>query len=122
DYPVETTGQNLITVTTGVDHSNYSRDAYSDFLNGLGYGKLADKVKNGNQFRVKEKDVRYMKTLFSVDNHDGNEYSKITGNASEIILKDNPYKKRYGEDLVGQLLFTGKPAQSEQVTLYIKSL
>src|ERR1700744_3731570 len=24
DYPVETTGQNLIIVTTGVDHSNYS--------------------------------------------------------------------------------------------------
>ena len=70
-YPMENSGQTVISVTTGVDHSNSSRDAYADFLNGLGYDKLADKVKNGNQFRVKEKYARYMKTLFSVDNHDG---------------------------------------------------
>jgi hypothetical protein len=122
NYPLENTGQQLISVTTGVDHSNYSRDAYADFLNTLGYDKLADKVKNGNQFRVKEKYARYMKTLFSVEDHDGNDYEKVLNEASEIVLKDNPYKKRYGEDLVAQLLFDGKPAKGEQVTLYIKSL
>jgi uncharacterized GH25 family protein len=122
NYPIETVGQHLLSVTTGVDHSNYSRDAYSDFLNLLGYDKLADKVKNGSQFRVKEKYARYMKTLFSVENDDGNEYSKVLGEASEIVLKDNPYKRRYGEDLNCQLLFNGKPAKDEQITLYIKSL
>ncbi len=122
NYPLESSGQQLVSVTTGVDHSSSSRDAYSDFLNFLGYDKLADKVKNGNQFRVKEKYARYMKTLFSVDNHDGSEYSKVLGEASEIVLKDNPYKKRYGEDLVAQLLFKGKPAKGEQIILYIKSL
>jgi uncharacterized GH25 family protein len=122
DYPLENAGQNLISVTTGVDHSNSSRDAYSDFLNTLGYDKLADKVKTGNQFRVKEKYARYMKTLFSVENHDGHEYDKVLNEASEIVLKDNPYSKRYGEDLVAQLLFKGKPAKGEQVFLYIKSL
>jgi uncharacterized GH25 family protein len=122
DYPMENTGQQVISVTTGVDHSNYSRDAYSDFLNTLGYDKLADKVKNGNQFRVKEKFARYMKTLFSVEDHGGSEYEKVLNEESEIVLKDDPYKKRYGEDLVAQLLFKGKPAKGEQVTLYIKSL
>jgi len=121
-YPLENSGQQLISVTTGVDHSNSSRDAYSDFLNFLGYDKLADKVKNGSQFRVKEKYARYMKTLYAVDDHDGSEYSKVLGEASEIVLKDNPYKKRYGEDLVAQLLFKGKPAKGEQIILYIKSL
>src|ERR1700733_1074578 len=62
DYPLESTGQMMVSGTTGVDHSNSSRDAYSDFLATLGYDKLADKVKNGNQFRVKEKYVRCMKT------------------------------------------------------------
>ena len=37
-------------------------------------------------------------------------------------MKDNPYDKRYGEDLEAQLLFKGKPAKNEQVTLYIRSL
>lgn len=122
NYPVETAGQSLISITTGVDHSNYSRDNYADFLTQLGNDKLADKVKNGSQFRVKEKHARYMKTLFSVDDHDGNDYEKVLGEASEIVLKDNPYKKKYGDDMVAQLLFSGKPAKGEVVSLYIKSL
>jgi len=32
DYPMEITGQSLISITTGVDHSNYSRDNYAEFL------------------------------------------------------------------------------------------
>jgi uncharacterized GH25 family protein len=122
NYQLDNTGQQLFSVTTGIDHSNYSRDAYSDFLNTLGYDKLAEKVKNGNQFRVKEKFAKYTKTLISVDDHDGSEYEKVLGEASEIVLKDNPFKKRYGEDLVGKLLFNGKPQKNEQITLYIKAI
>jgi len=122
NYPMENIGQSLISVTTDVDHSNSSRDTYADFLTTLGFDKLADKVKNGNQFRVKEKFARYMKTLFSVDNHDGSDYEKVLGQPSELILKNDPYDKHYGEDLVAQLLFKGKPAKGETVTLYIKSL
>ncbi|BAU52172.1 DUF4198 domain-containing protein [Mucilaginibacter gotjawali] len=122
DFPMETSGQSLVSITTGVDHSNYSRDNYADFLTQLGNDKLADKIKNGTQFRVKEKHARYIKTLFSVDNHDGSDYEKVLGEASEIVLKDNPYKKQYGDDMVAQLLFSGKPAKGEVVALYIKSL
>ena len=122
DFPMENSGQSLVSITTGVDHSNYSRDNYADFLTQLGNDKLADKVKNGSQFRVKEKHARYIKTLFSVDDHDGNDYEKVLGEASEIVLKDNPYKKKYGDDMVAQLLFSGKPAKGEVVSLYIKPL
>jgi uncharacterized GH25 family protein len=122
NYPMENAGQSLIAVTTAVEHSNSSRDAYADFLTTLGYNNLADKVKSSNQFRVKEKYARYMKTLLSVDNHDGREYDKVLGEQSEIVLKDNPYDKRYGEDFVAQLLFMGKPAKGETVSVYIKSL
>jgi len=122
NYPMVNSGQSLVSVSTGAEHSNSSRDSYADFLTGIGFEKLAEKVKSGNQFRVKEKFARYMKTLFSVDNHDGNDYGKVLGENSEIVLKDNPYDKRYGEDMVAQLLFKGKPAKGETVTLYIKSL
>jgi uncharacterized GH25 family protein len=37
-------------------------------------------------------------------------------------LKDNPYKKRFGEDLVAAVMFMQKPASSVTVTVYIKSL
>jgi uncharacterized GH25 family protein len=122
NYPMEIPGQSVISITTGVDHSNYSRDSYADFLTQQGNDKLADKVKNGSQFRVKEKHARYMKTLLSVDNHDGSDYEKVLGEACEIVLKNNPYKKQYGDDLVAQLLFSGKPAKGETISVYIKSL
>jgi uncharacterized GH25 family protein len=122
NYVVDNSGQYLVSAVTGVGHSNYSRDAYADFLTTMGNDKLADKVKNGNQFRVKEKSVHYIKTLFSVDDNDGNAYEKKVDDDFEIVLKDNPYKKRFGEDLVAAVMFMQKPASSVTVTVYIKSL
>ncbi len=115
-------GQAIIEMTRGVEYNDVSRDNYADFLALLGYDKLSDKVRNGNQFRVKEKYTRYMKTLFSVDDHDGNAYEKVLKEDYEIILKDNPYKKKYGDDVTVQVKFKDKPVASAAVALYIKSL
>jgi hypothetical protein len=122
NYPVALTGQYLISAITGVGHSNYSRDSYADFLTQLGYDKLGEKVKNGNQFRVKEKYVHYMKTLISVEDNDGSAYEKKLGDEFEITLEDNPYSKRFGEDLVASVRFKDKPAAGVPISLYIKSL
>jgi uncharacterized GH25 family protein len=122
NYTMENSGQALIEMNRGVEYSNYSRDSYADFLTQLGYDKLADKVKNGNQFRVKEKYTRYLKTLLSVDNHDGNAFEKALGEDFEITLKDNPYEKKYGDDFVAGLKFMGKPVSGATVSLYIKSI
>jgi len=122
NYPVDNTGQCLIEANTEVSHSNYSRDTYAEFLTQLGYDKLAEKVKSGSQFRVKEKNIHYLKSLISVDNNDGNTYEKKTGADFEFVLKDNPYGKRFGEDFVAALLFMGKPVGGAPVSLYIKSL
>ena len=121
-YDMVNTGQTLIEMTRGYEFSFTSRDAYADFLNNQGLSKLAEKVKNGNQFRVKEKYTRYMKTLVSVDNSDGNVYEKNYNEDYEIILKQNPYRKKYGDDMVAVLKFKGKPAGSASMDLYIKTI
>ena len=121
-YTMENSGQALVEMNRGVDHSSYSRDSYSDFLAQLGYDKLSEKVKNAAQFRVKEKYTRCLKTLFSVDNHNGNAYEKVLNADFEIVLKDNPYDKKYGDDLVAELLFMGKPVNGAVMWLYIKSI
>jgi len=122
DYTMVNSGQALIEMTRGVEFSDASRDNYADFLSQQGYDKLSDKVKNGNQFRIKEKYTRYMKTLFAVDNHDGNAYEKILKEEYEIILKDNPYSKKYGDDMTVALKFKDKPVNGASVWLYIKSI
>lgn len=121
-YTMENTGQALIEMNTGIDHNTATRDNYADFLSQLGYDKLSEQVKNGNQFRVKEKFTRYMKTLFAVDNHDGSAYNKVLKEDFELILQDDPYRKKYGDDMTVQLKFKEKPAANATVSLYIKSI
>lgn len=122
DYAMEYSGQTLIDMNRGIEYSDATRDNFSDFLSAQGYDKLAQKVKSSNQFRIKEKHTRYLKTLFSVDNHDGNAYQKVLNDDFEIILKDNPYNKKYGDDMNALIKFKGKPAQGLTVNLYIKGI
>lgn len=122
DYTMQNSGQALVDMTRGVEYNDASRDNFADFLTAMGQEKLADKVKNGNQFRIRQKLTRYMKTLVSVDNHDGNAYEKILNDDFEIILKDNPYKKQYGDDMVALLKFKGKPVPGASISLYVKSI
>ena len=121
-YEMVYPGQSLIEMTRGYEFSFTSRDAYAEFLNNQGLNKMAEKVKGGNQFRVKEKYTRYLKTLVSVDNEDGNVYEKVLNEDFEIILKQNPYKKKYGDDMVALLKFKGKPAPAAAMELYIKTI
>lgn len=121
NYTVMNAGQALLEMTRGVEFSDYSRDRFASFLADQGLDKLSEKVKGGNQFRIKEKYTRYLKTLVSVDDHDGNAYEKVLNDDYEIILKDNPYKKKYGDDLSAELKFKGKPAKGVSMALYIKT-
>ena len=121
NYAMMNTGQALLEMTRGIEFSDYSRDRFASFLADQGLDKLSEKVKGGNQFRIKEKYTRYLKTLVSVDNHDGNTYEKVLNDDYEIILKDNPYDKKYGDDLSAELKFKGKPAKGVSMALYIKT-
>lgn len=121
-YPLENKGQALVELILNTDYNESSRDSYADFLTGEGFDKLSEKAKNSSQFRIKEKFIRYLKTLVSVEDHDGNAYEKVLNENYEIILKDNPYKKRYGDDMSAQIKFEGKPAKGAVVMLYIKAI
>ncbi len=121
-YPLQYSGQTLVEMTRGMEFGDASRDAYAEFLTGEGLDKMAEKVKSGNQFRVKEKYTRYLKTLLSVDNHDGSAYDKVLNEDYEIILKNNPYKRQFGDDMSALIKFKGKPVKGAIVLLYVKTL
>ena len=121
-YPLEIHGQALVELILKTEYNEGSRDSYAGFLSDQGLDKLSEKVKSSNQFRVKEKYIRYLKTLVSVDDHDGSAYEKVLNENYEIVLKDNPYKKRYGDDMTAQVRYEGKPAKGANVTLLIKAV
>src|SRR5665213_132192 len=121
-YPLEIHGQALVELILNNEYDESSRDSYAEFLTDQGLDKLGEKVKSSNQFRVKQKYIRYLKTLISVDDHDGSAYKKVLNENYEIVLKDNPYKKRYGDDMTAQIRYEGKPAKGANVTLLIKAV
>ena len=122
DYTMVNSGEGLIDMTRGTEFVDASRDSYADYLSQSGLDKLAQKVKSGGQFRIKEKYTRYMKTLFAVDDNNGNVYEKDLNDVYEIILKDNPYQKKYGDDMSALIKFKGKGESGAAVNLYIKSI
>jgi len=120
-YTMENSGQTLLEMTRGTEFSDASRDNFADYLTGQGLTKMAEKVKGSSQFRIKEKYTRYLKTLVTVDDPDGKIYEKVLDEPYEIILKDNPFDKKYGDDMSAIIKFKGKPANAAVVALYIKS-
>ena len=77
NYTVLNSGQALIEMNRSAEYNDASRDNFADFLTSQGLDKMADKVRNANQFRIRQKITRYMKTLLSVEDHDGSLYGKV---------------------------------------------
>ena len=120
-YPLNNNGLGMIEMNNKAEVNDIPRDQFVTYLTEQGFDNLADKLKNSNSLYFTEKSTRYLKTLFTVDNPSGNIYEKVMNNDFEITLKQNPYKKSYGEDITALINYKGKPLKNSPVYLYIKT-
>jgi hypothetical protein len=120
-YPINEDGLTLISMTTKPAANEMSRSKFLRTLDIDDPDNIADKVKNSNQLFFKEKYTYYMKTLVQVGEPGGKAFDKSLNEDYEIILKENPYKFNYGDDVSAQILFKGKPVSAAVVMLYIKT-
>lgn len=120
-YPLMNNGLALVELNSKAESNDIPRDQFITYLTEQGFETLADKLKNSNSLYYTEKTTSYLKTLFTVDNPSGNIYEKPMGNDFEIILKQNPYKKSYGEDISALINYKGKPLKNSTAYLYIKT-
>ncbi|MBL4676555.1 MAG: DUF4198 domain-containing protein [Mucilaginibacter sp.] len=118
-YNVDNNGPILISLNND-ELNEIPREDFLAFLTEQGYDDIADKLKNSNALNFTEKYNRYIKTLLTVGDGGGNEHSKVVGDDFEIIVKQNPYKLNYGEDLTATVTFKGKPYDGP-VWVYIKA-
>lgn len=63
-----------------------------------------------------------MKTLVEIEKNKGKAFDKPLGQDYEIILKEDPYKFNYGDDITALILFKGKPMVNAAVTLIVKTV
>ncbi|RFZ92205.1 DUF4198 domain-containing protein [Mucilaginibacter conchicola] len=118
-YNVSNDGPVLVSLNNN-ELNEIPREDFLAFLTEQGYDDIADKLKNSNALNFTEKCNRYIKTLLTVGDGGGNEHSKVVGDDFEIVLKKNPYKLNYGEDLTATVTFKGKPYDGP-VWVYIKA-
>ncbi|MBB3970459.1 DUF4198 domain-containing protein [Mucilaginibacter phyllosphaerae] len=118
-YAVANSGLVMVQLNSN-ELNDIPREDFLPYLTEQGYDDIADKLKNSNALNFTEKYNRYLKALVTVDNGGGNAYEKILNDDFEIILKRNPYKLNYGDDITAVVNFKGKPFAG-QVMLYIKT-
>ncbi|GAB3920407.1 DUF4198 domain-containing protein [Mucilaginibacter myungsuensis] len=118
--PMNTIGLSLIEMVRRGPVNSVEREDYSKRLAEDGMIKLAETVGNSNQSTFKEKKTTFLKTMIMVDKPTGNDFEKQLGHEFEITLKKNPYKMNYGDEIVGTLLFKGKPQRAANVDVYVK--
>jgi hypothetical protein len=119
--PINEEGLTLISMITKPAANEMSRSKFLRSLDADDPDNIADKVKNSNQLFYKERYTYYMKTLVQVGEPGGKAFDKPLNEDYEIILKENPYKFNYGDDISAQINFKGKPVAAAVVMLYIKT-
>lgn len=62
-----------------------------------------------------------MKSLVEVEKNSANNFDKPLNDEYEIVLKDNPYKGNYGDDIIAQVRLRGKAIANVIVMLYVKT-
>jgi uncharacterized GH25 family protein len=102
-YTTNEEGLVMVSMTTTPSASEMSRAKFLRTLDENDPDNIADKVKNGNQLYYKV-------------------FDKPLNQDYEIVLKENPYKFNYGDDVTAVVLFKGKPLVAAPVTLIVKTV
>jgi len=113
------TGLTLLTVVEQ-QAEDISRKKYVNYLTDNGLDKIADGLKQFQQ-SFRQKTTSIAKTLVAVEKNSGSVQEKPLKEEYELVLKQNPYKGNYGDDITAVVYFKGQPIKNEKVTLIVRT-
>ncbi|MBW4891093.1 DUF4198 domain-containing protein [Mucilaginibacter sp. HMF5004] len=120
-YKMDNSGLAMVEMVRNYPADDVDRGDFTAELESEGLVKLSEKVNNIGQNRIRTKYTCYLKSLVMVDKPGGSIYSTDLDHNLEIILKSNPYKLSYGDDLTAMVKFRKKPLVNAHVDLLIKT-
>ena len=120
--PLESDGLQTIHMVRKSITDDIEADDFIKLLEDEGYTQYAEKAKNGSKDSFREKYTWYLKSLVEVEKNSPNGFDKPLNDEFEIVLKDNPYKGNYGDDIIAQVRLRGKPAVNVVVMFYVRTL
>lgn len=89
-------------------------------LSDEGFNALAEKA--GDKEEMALNNILYAKALVMNSKASGKCYEENTGQDLEVLLMQNPYKLKYGEDITVQILFKGKPLTKARAEVYTRTI
>jgi len=120
-YKMDNSGLAMVEMVRSYPADDVDKADFTAELDGEGLVKLSEKVNSIGQNRFRTKYTCFLKSLVMVDKPSGSLYSTEVGHELEIILKSNPYKLSYGDDLTAIVKLRGKPMANAKVDLLIKT-
>jgi hypothetical protein len=120
--PLESDGLHTIHMVRKSITDDIESDDFIKMLEDEGFTQYAEKAKNGSKDSFREKYTWYMKSLVKVEKNSPNGFEKPLNDEFEIVLKDNPYKGNYGDDIIAQVKLRGKPVANVVVMFYVRTL
>jgi uncharacterized GH25 family protein len=109
-------GTQVIGVSTKARIITMSPDDFVAYLTHDGIlDTLAVFEKENTLTEVRERYSKHIRTVIQVGDERSDSYATQLGYPVEIILDQNPYELRFGNDLSFQVLYRGKPAANQLV-------
>lgn len=118
--PFKNTGLYLTSVDLFNSVEQKSRTSLNNQFSEEGFADVADKAGMKQLFSVNN---HYsLKTLVMAEKPSGSAYEVKTEGEFEIVLLQNPYKMKYGEDITVQVLSKGEPVKKAFVSVTTRTL
>ena len=121
-YQPKSSGLLLVEMNRKYAINEQEKDDFVKYAEDADQTKVAEKAKNINKDNIREKYTWYMKSLVYSEKSSGNIFEKVLDDEYEIVLKQNPYKFNYGDDVTAIVNYKGKPAPAVTVMLYVKTV
>ncbi|HYK75473.1 MAG TPA: DUF4198 domain-containing protein [Daejeonella sp.] len=119
---MDNAGLALVAMERKASEIELDKAKFLEYLREEGLSDMTQLVETQNKNSYKEKYTRYLKTLVMVEKPVGGLHNQKTDHQLEILLLQNPYKLKYGDDMIAEILFKGKPLANKNVEVLTKSL
>jgi uncharacterized GH25 family protein len=115
-YRAGESGTYAIGVSTHSSMIELSRDDFIAYLRHDGILDTLATFENDNELReVRERYSKHVRAVVQVGAERSTDYSKLLGYPAEILLEQNPYDLRMGDELSFRVLFNGEPVANQIV-------
>lgn len=112
---IEVQGLALFCLNSAPTVKSMPKSRFADYLKEQGLDEMSKQFESYKKPFVKERITWYCKTVVKTEKSSRGIYDEKAGQQLEIVLLQNPYKLKYGDDMTAQILLEGKGLKNANV-------